>query len=228
MLNPGKNKVTVTARRDVMPQRLSAEAFIRKIRNAEEGQVREGLEGAAYEIRLIVIRPAGEAGEFLAPGSVSFLNSADYARFVGEIYDLTDFPEDGAKNRTVKKKNINPERLSARQFIGRLRGAEAGRIQQGFVNEQHEMMLIVSAPEKAAGYFLAPGLYGEDHPLTEWPWVEWYLWYQTFVGEIYRLSEMQPAERKTAILRIKAPYMKKLDKPEAKEISDPEGEWIYS
>lgn len=98
-----------------------------------------------------------------------------------------------------------PVRVSAREFIGRLRGAENGRIQEGTAGNKHEIMLIVTKPEKASGRFLAPRVpMPEEFQGSAWGY--YILQYQAFVGEIYRLGEMTPEERRKAKLRINLPH----------------------
>lgn len=88
-------------------------------------------------------------------------------------------------------------RVSAREFIGRLKGAEEGALQAERFDGNVELKLIVTEPEKAAGEFHAPGVNQFDYD---------YAWYSAFYEEAVRLTGMQMKERIKCRLRVILPH----------------------
>jgi hypothetical protein len=93
--------------------------------------------------------------------------------------------------------------VSAREFIGRLKGATNGRIEEHYIAGSHVFWLIVNKPEKAVGIFQAPEAEAFEYDLA---------WYSAFVQEVHRLVAMPVEERQKAKVRVRLPYIEGLDR----------------
>lgn len=100
------------------PVHVSAPEFIRRLKDAQEGQVYAEFESRPdVVIRLFVTRPKESAGEFIAPESSVFESNEAFWVFSDKIRDLTDPPEEGARNRMVKKNPPPPRLQEINEFV---------------------------------------------------------------------------------------------------------------
>lgn len=181
--------------------RLTAIEFLRKIRQTEEGQITSAQEYDTV-IKLLVVKPQEHAGIYVAPSATTFVSSEAYVKFVMEINLLTDPPSlSGSRNRVIRRPD-EPKRISARQFINRLKHSEDGEIKLGHVGGNFEITLIVTEPAEDNGTFMAPRIDAFDYDFGR---------YSEFIGEILKLVMVLPEERKTFKIRAHLPWDGELD-----------------
>lgn len=95
-----------------------------------------------------------------------------------------------------------PIRISARQFINRLKHADNGEVKLGHVYGNFEIILIITEPAETSGSFAAPLLEAFDYSFVR---------YSEFIGEIIKLLMTPPEERKKIKTRVQMPWMEGLD-----------------
>jgi hypothetical protein len=183
--------------------RLTEHDFLNKLRKAEEGQVYSGLEDGVDDIWLLVLKPVEYTGIYLAPSAMTFKSGEAFTRFVREIESLTETPPplSDSRNRIIRRPK-DTKRVSASQFINRLKHAEDGEIKLGHVDGNFEITQIVTKPAKASGTFMAPRIDAFDYDFG---------WYSQFIGKIVELLMTPPEERKTFNIRMQLPWIEGLD-----------------
>lgn len=183
--------------------RLTAHEFLSKLRRTEEGQVYSRLEDGVDDIRLLVLKPQEHAGIYLAPVATTFKSGEAFTSFVRKIESLTETPPPLSDSRKrIIRNPKNTERISASQFVNRVKHAEDCEIKLGQVNGNFEIALIVTKPAEASGTFMAPRIDAFNYDFS---------WYSQFIGEVTKLLMTPPEERKKFKIRTQLPWIEELD-----------------